>query len=93
MLSNKKYGLKYNQLLNLHENFTLSTIDYGAVLYYGASKINLNKLDSVHTSGLRLTWSIQNKSYAEYSHRSWIFTFEIKTKSADGNLCDRHSPK
>ena len=54
MLSNKKYGLKYNQLLNLHENFTLSTIDYGAVLYSGASKTNLNKLDSVHTSGLRL---------------------------------------
>ena len=54
MLSNQKHGLNYDQLLTLHESIILTTLDYGAEIYDGASKTQLKKLDPVHTTGLRI---------------------------------------
>lgn len=54
MLSGYKVGLKYDQLLTLHETIVLSTLDYGSVLYGGGAKTHLQKLDALHHKGVRM---------------------------------------
>jgi len=53
-LASTTWGADRKTLLKLHKTLILSKIDYGAVVYGGATLSHLKMLDTVHTQGIRL---------------------------------------
>ena len=55
MLSCTNYGSEYKSLLRILISVILPTIDYATPIYSSARKSNLNKLNSIQNTGIRLS--------------------------------------
>merc|ERR1711895_161673 len=55
VVSNSVWGADSKTLLHLYKALVLSKLDYGAIVYMSASKVDLKSLDVIHNQGLRLS--------------------------------------
>jgi hypothetical protein len=54
-LAPTKWGSNQNTLIRLHKTLVLRKLDYGSELYGSAEKTHLQKLDTIHNTGMRLS--------------------------------------
>ncbi|KAI5735926.1 hypothetical protein M8J77_024290 [Diaphorina citri] len=54
MVSNKKWGVRRETLLNFYKSFILPIFDYGSIVYGSAKNHLLSKLNTIHHTGIRI---------------------------------------
>ena len=62
VLSYTAWGADRRTLLRLHNSLILSKLDYGCQAYASASERTLNKLNSIHNEGLRISTGVFKSS-------------------------------
>ncbi|XP_060858335.1 uncharacterized protein LOC132935733 [Metopolophium dirhodum] len=54
-LSNLEWGAESKTLQTIHNSIILSALEYGSILYAGASAVTIKTLDPIHNTALRLS--------------------------------------
>ena len=54
MVTNQEYGANQNCLMRIYRIYLRTKLDYGAIIYHGASTTELNKIDVVSNEALRI---------------------------------------